>query len=97
MKIKYMGYKLGVEILYYTPEDPGYTSGLPEDCYPPESAEVDWKFEEEDSLAAQLIYETEDLFKEVTDIILNDMEQDRIDTKEVEDEAIYSLRKEEGL
>lgn len=42
-EIKICGIPAIARVTHYRPGDPGYTSGPPERCYPPEPAELEWE------------------------------------------------------
>jgi len=42
IEIELEGFPVLINLLSYTPADPGCTSGAPDRAYPPSDAEVDW-------------------------------------------------------
>jgi len=95
MKIEFRGYDLEVEVTFYTPGNPGVTSGPPENCYPPEAEEIDWKIKDDDNLAATFIYENDELHQELTQCILETIQQEQIDALEEEADNKYQSLKDE--
>jgi len=94
IKVGFRGYDLEVEILYYSAGDAGVISGPPENCYPPEPEEVDWKIKDDDNLVATLIYDNDILHEELTGYILEAIHQEQIAQLEEEGDYRYEAMKD---
>lgn len=65
-----------IEILSWTPYDPGRTSGDPLSCYPPEGGEGEWRFVDPDTgeeVFPELSYQE---LREIENFIFEEMEGD---------------------
>jgi len=96
MKIEFRGYDLEVEVTFYTPGNPGVTSGPPENCFPPEDEDVDWQLVDDDTLIASLIYESESLCDEVTIAVLEAIYKEQEAVLEDYGDSLYAHIKDEG-
>lgn len=69
--VEYNNIEYNVEIDNYYPGRPAYISGLPEDCYPEDSDEIEWHADTGEILIDMAIHNDNDACEEITNQLLD--------------------------
>ena len=95
LEIKFRDVPIDIKVHHYDPGSPGRVAGDPNDCFPPEASELDYNIDTGDDLLNELLLEHHE--EEIEELVIDAIEQDKIDALDAEADAAYSRMKDENF
>ena len=95
LEIKFRNYDIDTIVHHYDVGSPGVISGPVEQCYPPEASILEFSINTDNDLLNELLLEHHE--EEIEELVIDAIEQDKIDSLEEAADAQYDRMRDEGF